>query len=104
MALHAILNENIAVKGFVFVAPWLPEVEKWEGLLNKLKDKGVKGYIVCGDQDEDCVECTQKFVKLLETKDIKHEYKIISNLNHDYPENFEEILQEAVGYIAGTDL
>ncbi|MGH1142973.1 alpha/beta hydrolase [Bacillus pseudomycoides] len=104
VALHAILNEHIIVKGFVFVAPWIPEIEEWEDLLDKLKDKGIKGYIICGDQDEDCFECTQKFVKRLETKNINHEYKVISNLNHDYPENFEEILQEAVKYIEGTDL
>ncbi|MBY0597917.1 alpha/beta hydrolase [Bacillus bingmayongensis] len=104
VALHAILKEHIIVTGFVFVAPWIPEIEEWEDLLNQLKDKGIKGYIVCGDQDEDCFECTQKFVKLLETKNINHEYKVISNLNHDYPESFEEILQQVVGYIAGTDL
>ncbi|MBO1579456.1 alpha/beta hydrolase [Bacillus sp. XF8] len=104
VSLHAILNKNITVKGFIFVAPWLPEVEEWEDLLNTLRDKGVKGYIVCGNQDEDCFECTQKFVALLEKKNIEYKYKVIENLNHDYPENFEEILQEAVRYIEGTDL
>ncbi|WP_243521749.1 alpha/beta hydrolase [Bacillus pseudomycoides] len=104
VALHAILTENIEVKGFIFVAPWLPEVEEWENSLNILRDKGIKGYIVCGNQDEDCFECTQKFVALLKKKNIEHKYKVIENLKHDYPENFEEILQEAVKYIEDTGL
>ncbi|WIY63014.1 alpha/beta hydrolase [Bacillus arachidis] len=104
VALHAILNEDIAVQGFVFVAPWVPEIEEWEDLLNKLKDKGIKGYIICGDQDEDCFECTQRFVKLLETKNIQYKYKVISNVNHDYPEQFEDVLKEAVEYITKTEV
>ncbi|MBC6972297.1 alpha/beta hydrolase [Bacillus sp. Xin] len=104
VALHTILKENIKVKGFIFVAPWLPEVEEWEKLLNTLKDRGIKGYIVCGDQDEDCFECTQKFVALLKKKNIAYKYKVIEGLKHDYPENFEEILQEAIRYIEDTDL
>ncbi|HEK9100469.1 alpha/beta hydrolase [Bacillus pfraonensis] len=104
VALHTILTENIEVKGFIFVAPWLPEVEEWEKLLNTLKDRNIKGYIVCGDQDEDCFECTQKFVALLKKKNVEYKYKVIEGLKHDYPENFEETLQEAVRYIKGTDL
>lgn len=102
VALHAMLHENIEVKGFIFVAPWLPEIEEWGEVLNILKDKGIKRYIVCGDQDEDCFECTQRFVTLLEKNKIEHEYKIVQNLNHDYPESFEYILKGAIAYITNT--
>lgn len=84
------LTEKMEVKGYIFVAPWLPEVEEWEKLLNTLKDRSIKGYIVCGDQDEDCFECTQKFVALLQKKNIEYKYKVIEGLNYDYTENFEE--------------
>ena len=50
---------------FCFMAPWLPEIEEWDELLRVLQDKHIKGYIVCGDQDEDCFESTQQFVQLL---------------------------------------
>ena len=85
--------------GLFFMAPWLPEVEEWNELLGVLQDKHIKGYIVCGDQDEDCFECTQQFVQLLRDKNIEHKYKIIPNLNHDYPIHFEEVLKEAIEYI-----
>ncbi|KAB2452218.1 alpha/beta hydrolase [Bacillus sp. CH126_4D] len=99
VALYTILQKDIDVDGFIFIAPWLPEIEEWNELLEVLQDKHIKGYIVCGDQDEDCFECTQQFVQLLRDKNIEHEYKVVPNLNHDYPEGFEELLKEAINYI-----
>ncbi|MGM2833663.1 alpha/beta hydrolase, partial [Bacillus cereus group sp. Bce025] len=103
VALYTILQKDIAVDGFIFMAPWLPEVEEWNELLGVLQDKHIKGYIVCGDQDEDCFECTQQFVQLLRDKNIEHKYKIIPNLNHDYPIQFEEVLKEAIEYIGNEN-
>ena len=101
VALYTILQKDIAVDGFIFMAPWLPEVEEWNELLGVLQDRNIKGYIVCGDQDEDCFECTQQFVQLLRDKNIEHKYKVVPNLNHDYPEYFDEMLKEAIEYIEG---
>ncbi|EDZ57868.1 hypothetical protein BCH308197_1992 [Bacillus cereus H3081.97] len=103
VALYTILQKDIAVDGFIFMAPWLPEVEEWNELLGVLQDKHIKGYIVCGDQGEDCFECTQQFVQLLRDKNIEHKYKIIPNLNHDYPIHFEEVLKEAIEYIGNEN-
>lgn len=103
VALYTILQKDIAVDGFIFMAPWLPEVEEWNELLGVLQDKHIKGYIVCGDQDEDCFECTQQFVQLLRDKNIEHKYKVIPNLNHDYPIHFEEVLKEAIEYIGNEN-
>ena len=68
VALYTILQQDINVDGFVFMAPWIPEIEEWDELLRVLKDKHIKGYIVCGDQDEDCFESTRQFVQLLREK------------------------------------
>ncbi len=48
VALYTILQKNIDVDGFIFVAPWLPEVDEWNELLEVLQNKNIKGYIVCG--------------------------------------------------------
>ncbi|GLV66083.1 alpha/beta hydrolase [Bacillus mycoides] len=103
VALHSMLQGEIEVNGFIFVAPWLPEMEEWEEMIGILHDKSIKGYIICGDQDEDCFECTQQFVKLLKDKNIEHKYKVVPNLNHDYPENFDELLKEAIEYIGSKN-
>lgn len=103
VALYTVLQKDIAVDGFIFMAPWLPEIEEWNELLGVLQDKHIKGYIVCGDQDEDCFECTQQFVQLLRDKNIEHKYKVIPNLNHDYPIYFDEVLKEAIEYIGNEN-
>jgi predicted esterase len=92
VALYAILNDAVNVKGFVFVGPWVPEIEEWEPLLNKLKVKGIKGYVICGDRDDDCLECTKKFVELLNKHGVPNTFKIVSGLSHDYPDNFQDEL------------
>ncbi|MEV5110654.1 alpha/beta hydrolase [Bacillus sp. LBA3-1-1.1] len=103
VALHSMLQGEIEVNGFIFVAPWLPEMEEWEEMIGILHDKSIKGYIICGDQDEDCFECTQQFVKLLKDKNIEYKYKVVPNLNHDYPHNFDELLKEAIEYIGNKN-
>ncbi|HFR4185954.1 TPA: alpha/beta hydrolase [Bacillus cereus] len=103
VVLYTILQKDIAVDGFIFMAPWLPEIEEWNELLGVLQDKHIKGYIVCGDQDEDCFKCTQQFVQLLRDKNIEHKYKVIPNLNHDYPIHFDKVLKEAIEYIGNEN-
>ncbi|GAB6433394.1 alpha/beta hydrolase [Bacillus luti] len=103
VALHSMLQGEIEVNGFIFMAPWLPEIEEWEELLGILHDKGTKGYIICGDQDEDCLEGTERFVQLLRDKNIEHKYKVVPKLNHDYPTNFDELLKEAIEYLGSEN-
>ncbi|PQZ53382.1 alpha/beta hydrolase [Bacillus sp. MYb209] len=103
VALYTVLQKDIDVDGFIFMAPWLPEIEEWNELLGVLQDKHIKEYIVCGDQDEDCFECTQQFVQLLRDKNIEHKYKVVPNLNHDYPSHFDELLKEAIEYIGSEN-
>ena len=52
----------------LFYGTMASEIEEWDELLRVLKDKHIKGYIVCGNQDEDCFESTQQFVQLLREK------------------------------------
>ena len=99
VALYSILKDMIQVKGFILVASWLPEIDKWAPLLDKIRKKGIKGYIVCGDKDDDCYECTRKFIDLLSSKKISYELKICKGLDHDYPDNFNEILPKAIEFI-----
>ncbi|MBO8162034.1 MAG: alpha/beta hydrolase [Thermosipho sp. (in: Bacteria)] len=99
IALYAVLNDVIQVKGFIFVGPWLPEIEEWEHLLDGLKLKGIKGYIFCGDKDKDCFEGSNKFADMLNQRNIPNIFKVVEGLNHDYPTNFDKELEEAIKFI-----
>ena len=100
VALYSIMKDVIQVKGFILVAPWLPEIDELAPLLDKIKEKGIKGYVVCGDKDDDCYKCTRRFTDLLNSKKITYELKIFKGLDHDYPDNFNEILRNAIEFIA----
>jgi len=100
VALYSILKDIIQVKGFILVAPWLPEIDEWALLVDKIREKGIKGYVVCGDKDDDCYECTRRFTDLLSSKKISHELKIFKGLDHEYPDSFDEILQKAIEFIS----
>ncbi|WP_460291974.1 zinc ribbon domain-containing protein, partial [Bacillus cereus] len=41
VALYTVLQKDIAVDGFIFMAPWLPEIEEWNELLGVLQDKHI---------------------------------------------------------------
>lgn len=96
-ALYSLLNSNVNAKGFILVAPWLPEINDYEHLIEKLKNS--KGYIICGDRDEDCLEGCGTLVKMLNERNIKNVFKVVKDLDHDYPGNFEALLEEAIEFI-----
>lgn len=97
--LHSILNDGIKVKGFILVSPWLPEIDELERSLDKLKINGIKAYVICGDKDEDCIENSKKLAGMLNKKNISNVFKIVKNLNHDYPDNFDDYLNVALDFI-----
>ncbi|KQL56013.1 MULTISPECIES: alpha/beta hydrolase [Bacillaceae] len=97
--LNTILKRDIPVQGFIFVGPWLPDLEQYADELAMMADKGIKGYIICGDQDEDSLDCTNTFIKLLEKKNVKHVFELVNELDHDYPEHFDRFLNKAIDYL-----
>lgn len=95
--LHAILNNYIKPRGFIFLAPWLPELSNYINSMESLIN--VKGYILCGDKDIDCNLCTKEFINMLSEYKIPHMFRTIKDLNHDYPSNFSEYLNEGISFI-----
>lgn len=98
-ALYALLTGMVEADGFIFVGPWLPEINEWEPMLNRLKEKDVKGYIIYGDQDEDCKEGAMALVEMLNKKGIKNQCNVYPGLNHEYPDHFEKDLHSALKFI-----
>ena len=99
MAWNAILTEQVAVKGFLFVAPWLPDIEEQKHLIAKIRERNLRGYIICGNKDEDSFECTKRFVELLKQEGISHSFELIEGLKHEYPENFEALIAKGLSFI-----
>lgn len=100
-ALYAVLSGAVTPKGLILVAPWLPELEEWSEEFSALKEKGVRVYICCGDADEDCFESSEQLFELLDEEGVEVDFKLCPDLDHDYPENFDQLLGEAIDFVAG---
>ena len=99
--LYAVLSKAVQPKGLILVAPWLPELEEWAEQLEALKQAGTAVYICCGDADEDCFEGSEQLFELLDEAGIEVDFKLCPDLDHDYPENFDQLLGEAIGFVKG---
>ncbi len=99
IALKALLNGQVEADGFILAAPWLPEIETWKDKFMLLKEKGIKGYIICGDQDSDCLENAEKLTDLLTACSLPHQFYKIPDVDHDYPKDFNVHLTEAISYL-----
>ncbi len=99
IALYSLLTGAVEAKGFIFVAPWLPEINEWEPLLDTLREKGVKGFIIYGGKDEDCNEDAKTLEHLLFEKGVEHQAVVYPDLDHDFPEDFSAILPEALTFL-----
>ncbi len=99
MALDMALKHPESAKGLFLLAPWLPNIDEIEKKLSVIKAFKIPIYILCGDQDDDCYDCTQEFIKLLDAHQLPYAYDEIKDLEHDYPENFEAYLNKGLAYI-----
>lgn len=100
-AFYAAVSGAVAPKGLILMAPWLPEREEWTEDLSKLKEAGTAVYLCCGDADEDCFEDTEALFEILDDNGIDVDFKLVPDLDHDYPENFDKILKDAVRFVRG---
>lgn len=99
IALYSIINRYLPAKGIILFGPWVPDIKMWDKQLSLLKEKNVKIYIVCGDRDEECYECTIQLVEMLKEKEVEHELIIIKGLKHQYPDDFDLVLESALNFI-----
>ena len=98
-AFYAAVTGAVNPKGLILVSPWLPELEEWGEDLSRLKAAGTKVYICCGDADEGCFEGSEELFELLDDNGIDVQFKLCPDLDHDYPEQFDELLKGAISFV-----
>ena len=101
VSLYAILNDLINLSSQAFKI-YVVNTEEGLSKIDKAticRYKAPLVFIICGDKDEDCLECTESFVKMLNERNIPNLFKVIKDLEHDYPENFGELLNEGIEFI-----
>ncbi|MDZ7671817.1 MAG: hypothetical protein U5K53_03130 [Halanaerobiales bacterium] len=96
--LEAVGEGYIIPRGLILMAPWIPDIEEKRNILDTLKKKEIKVILLVGDKDKDCFKISKQFIELLDQYEISYKSKIINNLNHEYPADFNNELKNAVNY------
>jgi len=102
MAIWMTLMDKIPVAGFVAVnpgGPYINDIKNWEPILEKggsLTEK--RGYFVVGENDPN-KENVKALYELLVSKGMACELVVSPEIAHDFPEDFNQILAQALKYL-----
>lgn len=95
--LRGIMENDIDCDKIILQSPWIPVIsEKIEEVVEILSKKNISILIVCGEDDEDCIDLSKKFAEEAAKKGVKIGNVFIKNLGHDFPSNFSDIVTEFI--------
>lgn len=99
LALHCTLEGDVAPRGLILVAPWLPELKEWEGKVRALESKDIRVSVLCGDHDPDSYAGSKELARILTEAGVPVRLDIVKDLDHDFPEDFGERLTDILEFI-----
>ena len=102
LAIWLALSGTIEVCGFIAVGPvgpYMNEPDNWVPLIEASQARGLRGYMVVGEQDIFCYEGTQALAAMLRSRNIPCELEVHPNLGHDFPPEFQQSLIRALDFI-----
>jgi dienelactone hydrolase len=95
-------GELAETRGFIAVGPggpYMSEPDNWVPLIEASQARGLRGYLVVGEQDIFCYEGTQALAALLRSRGVPCELEIHPNLGHDFPPEFQQSLARALEFV-----
>lgn len=105
LAIWLALNDIIPLRRFIAVAPLLyeDELDHLRPMMESCRQRGVRGYIVVGAQDQRCYQGARAFTKMLHEHDIPCTLEIYAHLGHDFPPDFDQSLLRALHVLNRED-
>jgi predicted esterase len=105
VALALALSGRIHCQGFILLAPAGPltgDLRDWQPYFKQCKEKTLRGVIIMGEEDENILpDHIKQLSDLLKQQGITTKLHTFPNLKHEYPRNFEQVLQKAIKFIIG---
>lgn len=102
-ALRASLTGLVQARGFVLLGPGgdaFSRPEEWRPMIEQAKGKGLRGYVLLGEQDtEDLRGAAKTMVRLLNEGGIPCELEMLPDLGHAYPQDFGPIIERALAFV-----
>lgn len=100
VAVRLALSQAIPVSGFVVVGPWLGDVAAMRPFLDTARDRGVRGAVIVGEQDKQCLKVSRDLTALMQEHGLACRLEVISDLGHTYPDAFDGLLRQALAYVS----
>ena len=99
VVLHTMLKRRVRAKGIILLGPWIPDLVYLEPMIPNLRSDRVRVCLICGTQDEDCFDSSNRLAKLLEENGVSFQYRVVAGMGHSFPPDFEEYLARARTFI-----
>ncbi|HEU0002202.1 MAG TPA: alpha/beta hydrolase [Ktedonobacteraceae bacterium] len=95
------LRQLIKTRGFIVLAPYLTpaELEALPALLESQKPAALRGCILVGEEDVECLEVSRKLVEIMRACNLPGELEVHPGEDHDYPPNFAEFVSKGLAFI-----
>ncbi|NGZ77810.1 alpha/beta hydrolase [Saccharibacillus alkalitolerans] len=103
VALNAVLHDEFPAAGLLLVSPWLAEPEEWTTSLDRLDGRTPRGVLIAGEADEEGRGSAEPLAQAMQSAGLECRLDIVSGTGHDYPEDFERRLNEALEWIVPAE-
>ena len=103
IALALALNVKLNSQGFILLGPggpYMNDLSRWDDLIEIAKDTGLRGVVLMGLEDKTIPQnAIRELVEKLNKRGIPTDLQTFPGLGHQYPENFEVVLDKALSFI-----
>ena len=100
-AIWMALHQSIKARGFVVLGPYLreDELKALPALLETHNLAGVRGYVLVGEDDYECLDISREVVEILNARGVPCELEVRPGLDHSYPADFVEVVSKGLSFI-----
>lgn len=103
VALRLALQQTISARGFILLGPGGPPIdtpEAWIPLIQAAAARGLRGYILLGEEDENIPkDAIRTLAALLNTHGVPCQVETIPDLGHGYPPDSGPCLSRALAFL-----
>jgi predicted esterase len=93
------VSRQISASGFIALGPYVEDIDSLAAALPAGPISGLRGYLLIGEHEPDH-DMFEKIEALLKDHAVPYRRKNLEGLGHEIPDNFEELLENAIEFLA----
>lgn len=99
LAIEAVLRQIVPARGFIAIAPALPDPESLAEAIAALKGSKIRGAMLIGSLDQPYIPVANTIAELMREAGLAVHYELREGLDHVYPDDFPTTLQDALKFV-----